>query len=208
MRGFALPHPIAPAVFVNSKDVKPARIFTLVHEFVHLLLGSEGISNLNISERSRSAEQRLEVFCNAVAGETLVPRSDLTRSLRTMAQADDLDSTIRTLADSYSVSREVIARRLADINYITRECYREKREKYQSEFEERPRGRQGEFKIPRATMVVRDNGRAFTRLVLTSYNEGFIFGRDVSNLLNAKLKHLDRIRDAVYPVRLQGGATQ
>lgn len=205
MRGFALPDPIAPTVFVNSHDPRPARIFTLMHEFVHLLLGSEGVSNLSISERSRSAEQRLEVFCNAVAGEILVPRSDLTGRLRTMDRADDLDSAIKTLASAYSVSREVIARRMADVTYITKECYREKREQYQSDFEERPRVKQGEFKIPRATMIVRDNGRAFTKLVLTSYNEGFILGRDVSNLLNTKLKHLDRIRDTVYPVGPRAG---
>lgn len=72
-RGFAISHPLAPLVFINSADAPAARLFTLMHELAHIWVGSSGISNA-----SPGNARREEVFCNAVAGEFLAPHDVFT----------------------------------------------------------------------------------------------------------------------------------
>ena len=75
-RGFAISHPLAPLVFINSADAPAARLFTLLHELAHLWVGSSGISNA--SPATPGNVRREEVFCNAVAGEFLAPHDVFT----------------------------------------------------------------------------------------------------------------------------------
>lgn len=69
-RGFALADEVAPFIVINDRDSRTAWSFTLAHEFVHLLLGETGISGV-------WAENEIEVFCNRVAGEYLLPQEEL-----------------------------------------------------------------------------------------------------------------------------------
>ncbi len=55
-----------------------------------------------------------------------------------------------------------------------------------------------EIIIPYFRIVVKNNGRAFSRTVLSAYADGDIYGRDVSGLLDTKLKHLDAITHDVF----------
>jgi Zn-dependent peptidase ImmA (M78 family) len=206
MRGFVLVDPLAPTITINAKDARSARVFTLLHEFGHILLGEEGISNLVLPPHPRTPEQKIEVFCNALAAEILVPASDLQGRVSSAGAANDLDPMIESLANLYKVSREVIARRLADLEIITRGTYEQKREQYIAEFAQRSKEEPKEYRIRYARMVVRNNGRAFTRLVLNAYGESLITARDVSNLLNAKLRHLPRIEAEAFPLAWMRGA--
>ncbi len=69
-RGFAIADPIAPLVVVNDQDAKTAWSFTTLHETVHLFLGTTGISGGN-------TDARIERYCNDVAGEILLPTSEV-----------------------------------------------------------------------------------------------------------------------------------
>jgi len=205
MRGFALPDPIAPVLLINSKDTRSARIFTLMHEFAHLALGSEGVSNLNLPETPTTPEQKIEVFCNALAAETLVPARSLRSQLESFTDwRDDVDTSVSALARSYAVSREVIARRLTDAGFTTREFYEQKRDELKDEFERYSSSRRKQkFRVPHARIILRNNGRAFARLVLSAYGENLITGRDVSSLLNMKLKHYARIEAEIFPHKVR-----
>lgn len=73
-RGFALVDDIAPLVFVNTHQTLNGQIFTLAHEFAHVWRGASGIGNENLRV---AAQSEVERWCNAVASEVLVPRSEL-----------------------------------------------------------------------------------------------------------------------------------
>lgn len=73
-RGFALSDKYAPLIFVNISDSANARTFTLIHEFVHLLLGNTGISS---PEADPDPQNQIEQYCNAVASEYLLPEKTL-----------------------------------------------------------------------------------------------------------------------------------
>lgn len=67
-RGFAISDDRAPVIFINTADTPQAQIFTLLHEFAHLLLGESGVSDL-----SPHNLRKIEHVCNRLAAEFLVP---------------------------------------------------------------------------------------------------------------------------------------
>jgi Zn-dependent peptidase ImmA (M78 family) len=75
-RGFALSDPLAPVVFVNSQDARAAQNFTLAHEFAHLWLNQSGVSNVDMRTGPSSIRNQIEIVCNQVAAEFLVPQEE------------------------------------------------------------------------------------------------------------------------------------
>jgi Zn-dependent peptidase ImmA (M78 family)/transcriptional regulator with XRE-family HTH domain len=114
-RGFALSDAKAPVVFINSADAPSARLFTLIHELAHIWIGSSGISSgsINIGRQD-------EVFCNAVAGEFLVPEASF---LEGWNHNVEWFENLPILASHFRVSKLVIARRACDLNLISNTYY-------------------------------------------------------------------------------------
>lgn len=114
-RGFAMSNPVAPVVFINSADAPSARLFTLIHELAHIWIGSSGISSASVN-----CGRQEEIFCNAVAGEFLVPEA----SLRGVWKSDiGWTENLPLLAPHFRVSPLVIARRACDLGLIARDTY-------------------------------------------------------------------------------------
>ena len=116
-RGFALVDPVAPLVFVNGADTKAAQMFTLAHEIAHVWLGESGVSNVDVAS---SPGNGIELWCNHVAAELLVPQ-DLIR-MEFNAAADLHDETTR-LARRFKVSTLVVLRRMYDTGALDRERF-------------------------------------------------------------------------------------
>lgn len=107
-RGFVLPDPHVPLVFINNADAQAAQMFTLAHELAHVWLGSPGV--LNFREMKPAANET-ESFCNETAAEFLVPKAEL-------AARWGVQKSFYDLAKYFKVSPLVIARRLLDAGYI------------------------------------------------------------------------------------------
>lgn len=109
-RGFALvSEKNAPMIFVNNKDSKTAQMFTLAHEFTHVLVGvSAGFAGID-----GNYHNIIETYCDKVAAEFLVPEFLLKQYW----------STIDKCSKIFKVSRLVIARRAHDLNLISDEEY-------------------------------------------------------------------------------------
>lgn len=73
MLGFSLPDRPLAVIGVNRKLHPNGRTFTLLHEAAHVYLGESGICDIDEGQLRPPQEQRVEVFCNAVAGAALVP---------------------------------------------------------------------------------------------------------------------------------------
>lgn len=71
-RGFSLSDELAPFIVINDGDSRAAWSFTLLHELVHILLGQTGISAGYLGND-------IEVFCNEIAGEFLLPDEEVHR---------------------------------------------------------------------------------------------------------------------------------
>jgi len=114
-RGFAVSDRYAPVVFINIADAPAARLFTLIHELAHIWIGSSGISSASPAD-----SRRIETFCNAVAGEFLVPELLFRERWK---HAINWITQLPELAASFHVSKLVIARRACDLGCISRDAY-------------------------------------------------------------------------------------
>jgi Zn-dependent peptidase ImmA (M78 family) len=114
-RGFALPDPLAPLVFINTADYVPAQVFTLMHEIAHIWLNKGGVSSVGIINHSHN---RTEKKCNDIAAEVLVPEENF---IELWTQDDDsLDEKTTQLSKFFKTSKIVIARRATDLEFITK----------------------------------------------------------------------------------------
>lgn len=200
MRGFSVSEDVLPVIVINIKDLPQARLFTLLHELTHIMLRMGGLCTLE-------EVQDIEVFCNRVAGATLVPQEWLLNEKVVRdrgAQSEWDEAIIRSLARRFSVSREVVIRRLLIANYATNDFYRRKREEYRREFENFHTPQEG-FATP-DVLAVSYAGRMFVRLVLDSYHQEKITTSDASDYLEVKVKHLENIEKAVQSPTLELGA--
>lgn len=113
-QGFAISDPMAPLVFINGQDYQAPKIFTLLHELAHIWIGRSGISL--IDETLQSSALDIEVLCNKVAAEALVPRAEFESEWNVKQSSYD---QIERLARHFLVSALVIIRRAKELNKIS-----------------------------------------------------------------------------------------
>lgn len=206
MRGFSISEAPLPAVVLNVSDPVRPRIFTMLHEAVHLGLRDGGLCDLDDEQNRPPEELRAEVFCNHAAGAALVPRARLLAEPEVTGQTRATgwsDADIEALASRYRISREALVRRLVLVGRTTNDFYLRKRKQYSQEYlawaQERASREEGGF-APPDTMAVSTAGRLFTRLVLDGYAREVITASDVSDYLEIRLKHLPKIERTVLGV--------
>ena len=199
MRGFSISAVPFPVIVVNAKDSPRGRVFTLVHEFAHLLINRGGLCDLHTTTRAQSQEEETEVFCNQVAGCFFLPEGAFLREpivTSKTRRAPWEESEIRELAEKYSVSQEVVLRRLLTLGRITESFYRQRRQELLEPYKREAARGQGGY-APYHLVKVRDLGRAFIRLVLEAYHTETINSSDVAEMLGVRLKHLPTIEQEV-----------
>lgn len=200
MRGVSLPADVLPIIILNGGEAHAGRLFTLLHEFTHLLLRQGGVCDLAPVD-NETPDARIEAFCNAVAGNVLVPADALLAGLpHQRSHAWDMDE-LETLASRFSVSREVILRRLLSLGRTTTAHYEAMRVRFQEEsrrLSEERKKKEGAGGPPPSVMAVRNLGRPYIKLVLSAYSRERIDLSTVSDYLGVKLKHLRRIESLVY----------
>jgi Zn-dependent peptidase ImmA (M78 family)/DNA-binding XRE family transcriptional regulator len=197
MRGFSISQRPFPVVVVNAKDSPRGRTFTLIHEFVHIALGKGGICDLR--DNDLDVDHTLEVYCNRVAGEVLVPKEALLSEYIVRQNYENIwdDYQITNLSNRYMVSKEVILRRLLILGKTSQAEYRRKRNEFTEAYKHQRTGKTGY--MPYFRKVLRDNGTAYTNLVLSAYYNEAISSRDLSNFLGGiKLKHVPSIEQALF----------
>ncbi|MGH7193451.1 MAG: ImmA/IrrE family metallo-endopeptidase, partial [Candidatus Saccharimonadales bacterium] len=195
MRGYSIAQFPLPVVVLNRKDAPAGRAFTLLHELTHLMLRSSGVCDLDERPDRSPGDQRTEVYCNHVAGAALLPRRSLLAHPAVQAHGGEpawRQDELELLARHYSVSREVVLRRLLIAGRTSKPFYEKTRNQLQRDYEKRQKN-EG-FVTPSAD-AVSTAGKPFVRLVLGAYNDDRLTTSDVSDYLGVKLKHLDKIRN-------------
>lgn len=185
--GFSLIDPEFPIIYLNNGTAKTRQIFTIFHELAHILVGSSGITKTDYSYiSSLSGEDRsIEVFCNAFAGEFLVPSADFENRFD---RHQPVEQSAGELASYYNVSREVILRKLLDRGVVSQEYYEEMAEKWIQQFEETRRsGRGGDYYATQAEYL----GDRYMNLVFSQYYEGKVSLQQLASYLNIKAKSVE-----------------
>ena len=172
-RGFALANPLAPLVFINGKDTKAAQMFTLAHELAHIWLGETALSDVG---PVTMPSNNIEVWCNQVAAELLVPLVVLHDTYRGDIS---LREELNHLARWFKVSTLVILRRLHDAGKLSREELWFTYEQELKRLRSLSKGSGGNFYL---TLPARVSKR-FARALVISTLEGQTLHRDAFRLL-------------------------
>jgi Zn-dependent peptidase ImmA (M78 family) len=106
-RGFLLYDDITPLIFINSRDSKAGKIFTLIHEYIHFLLQEDDIF---IDEDSD------ETNMNMITAEFLIPASHVQELWDN--SRPELEQ-IEELSKLFHVSRLAVAIKLKELGKIS-----------------------------------------------------------------------------------------
>lgn len=210
MRGFSIPGRV-PVVVINALDWPRGQVFTLLHEFAHLMLREGGICDLLEPDGAQGG--RVETWCNAVAAATLMPRRAFVDQIDVVERNTEPDEgaaeavwgneVLAQLSYRWGVSEEAVVRRLVTLNQAPLSFYRLKREEYQArrdaEREQERAIRRGKKSggPPPYRMAIRDRGKPYVRLVLDAYHRDALSMSSVSTLLSLKVRHLESLEREV-----------
>lgn len=198
MRGYSVYKKQLPFIVVNRKDTESSRIFTLIHELVHLYLRSSGLCDLESRTDIPPEEQYLEQYCNSVAANVLVPAEHfLNHTIITDNHTNDWSELeISRLARDYCVSREMIARRLTEVGIADVGFYKVMREKYLDEYKKSKSKKRSGFVSP-SVDVISKGGNVFSGIIIRSLKSHKINSSQASELLGIKLKHIKKISSSL-----------
>jgi Zn-dependent peptidase ImmA (M78 family) len=198
--GFAIAADVSPVISVNRKDTLTRRTFSLLHEFVHLMVRISGVSDLETDEQRPPEDQRIEIFCNQVAAAALMPKDTLLAQAGVAEQGFRSegwsDTQISDLARGFNVSREALVRRLLTFDRTTNAFYTRKRNQYLAEYQAhlaRQREKTTEIKRNMPQETVSHFGKPLIRMLLGNYYQDRMTLSDVSGYLGLKVKHIPKL---------------
>lgn len=193
MRGACIAKTKLPIIIINSNDSPNGRIFSLFHELVHVVLREEGITNFRYSNREEF--DPVEIFCNRVAAEILVPSELILSNYIVGAHQDGetwSNEEINGLSSHFCVSPEVIYRRLLTLEKVDLDSYLRFREEQNQIV--RQKQKSGDY----YRNVVAKNGRLFLNLALQSYYQDKINASSLYDYIQVKLSNLVKLEDKLY----------
>lgn len=194
-RGFSLSAgSLPPGIALSSADSETGRVFTLVHELVHVLRGDTAV--ICDPDGNAEAQEEIERLCNSVAASTLMPRRDLERHA---FKEGDLDpESVDRWASKFGVSGEAFLRRLVDLNQISWSFYLSERSRLSTRWEGvRALRRRRQGGPPPDRVAIAKNGRLLTSLTLDAYAQGALTTTKTLGLLEVKDRWLPRVQAAV-----------
>lgn len=185
MRGLCIFYDEIPIILLNGKDSPNGRIFSLFHELTHLLMGESAICGDDENES-------IEVFCNNVAGNFLVPKENLVNTIKDCDYCSE--ESLKKLSHTYGVSKDVILRRLYDIKKINRTEYESKIEKFTGiPITSGKKGGGGNY----LNNQIKYNSKPYYSLIVSAYDSGVINISEFTKFTNLSQKHIPEIRAKV-----------
>lgn len=187
--GFCLYDIKYPVIYINNSMSYSRQIFTLFHELCHILIKTSGIDKANDDYISRLEldNRKLEMICNMFAGKFLVPTNDL---LKLIDNVEINEKNIEKLSKKYSVSRDVILRKLLDMGKISKEAYEKKHSDYQDEMYRKPinNGGGNYYNTKKAYL-----GENYINDVCSNYYSGKIDLYETANYLNVRVEAIPQL---------------
>lgn len=199
MRGLSVAYDTFPIIALNRKDEPSARLFTLLHELVHIVTRTSGICNDMSQDKSNISQ--MELFCNKIAGLALVPTELLLQNkhMRSIRKYGLDDTYISAIARDFAVSREVILHRLWDIGIIEKISYFDILKRYSDEYIAYKNRRKADGFLPPALDKGTQVGKLYTKTVMSAYHADKLSPREASScLLGLRIKHFGAIERWCY----------
>lgn len=180
-----------PFILVNHYDVEAAtgRLFTLLHEYAHLLTNRDGL----VCD-FRGAGGDLEPFANRFAARMLLSYDELKKRLTELGQDRSRETWSDQILDEvrrpFFVSRDVVAIALQELALAPNDFYQRKREQWESR---QPFGRGKGGRPSRIEQKRRELGLSLTNLLTQAYKRHAISPIDVADIAGIKVEKIKQI---------------
>jgi Zn-dependent peptidase ImmA (M78 family)/transcriptional regulator with XRE-family HTH domain len=204
MQGFVITDRLAPFVFINSEDWDAPQLFTLVHELAHIWIDQSGISNEILPDNPhRDQLDPIELFCNRVAAEALMPKDQMEKLDNEIFDSAD---KVYKAAKQYGVSAFALLFRAFDLNRIPLLRYRKLKGDTDKAFrdfvvkeEEKALAKKQKPGGPDHYLIQANrNGHLFTKFIMDAFRGGFIQPTEASSLLNTPVNKFPKLEAFVY----------
>lgn len=188
-RGFVLADEYPFVIVVNSSDHIVARIFTLLHEYGHVLLRESGVDNPDCATDNQ--QYAVERWCNNFASEFLLP-SDILKNevLGRDTGIMDFEANEKFIT-KMKISKSMFYYKLYLKNYIDNRAFNEVMDILR-------RGSLNNREIEGFGMtverrVLREKGQKYVSLVSNNIDKGLINHNDALDYLSIQRKDLDKV---------------
>jgi Zn-dependent peptidase ImmA (M78 family) len=207
-RGFALIDSDPKVIVISKNDAIRGKIFTLIHEYAHILLRESAICNLDSDNSSDAEIARIENWCNRFAASFLFPKEKAIEEFaRYNPATDDFLKFLEYLSKKYKLSSSSLLVRFRFLDKIDYPFYIATKERIESILQanktkakedretKKAKGLEVSFapKKPKEKSIYDDRGSNFVSLVLENSNKGYITERDVMDILELKVNHLVKL---------------
>lgn len=213
LRGYAIYNKKLPIIGINNQETDNGKKFTLFHELAHLVLQKDGLSNFE----SYNIKNNLEVICNSIAAEILVPEEYLNEFITKQKISIFTDSeNIKKLSKFFKVSEEVIIRRLLTLNYINKTEYQKykeelnnyifftKKAKKSINTKRNFKSKKTKYEINKkekdnrkATTTIKQNGKFYIKYLFNAYENDIIDDLDLTDNLNQSIDVINSIHEKI-----------
>ena len=195
LSGFCLIHQQYPIIMVNNSNSFTRQIFTLLHELGHILYGVNGVTDIDESylEFLGKDDRKIEVQCNRFAAEVLVPSKRFESDIPFLK--GEGGGAISDLANKYSVSREVILRRMLDFNLIDRDYYVAQSAQWNKDYlRSNKEASGGNWYLTKMSYL----GESFVQTAFHNHRQGRFDASTLAMHLNVKAKNLKKFESYVW----------
>ena len=204
VKGFAVSDKYAPFIFVNSADGKNSQLFTLIHELTHLWINASGVSSFDLIDFRNSEDLKkydpIEVLCNRVTAEILMPKSSFSSILRNYKTITP--QIVEKIAKEMRVSSFALSVRMLNLNIISEIQFNQFRKVFKDNYDEylkiqanKPKQKGGPSYY---ILKIRKNSKAFTLYIYGYYKSGKITGYEANKLLDIKVSNFKNLEKHLY----------
>ena len=197
--GLCINDDLFPVILINNSMSFARQIFTLFHEFYHLVSNTSGAEIIrdDYYKYLDISQSKTEKNCDTFANEFLVPTDDFKFEL---SKKEIDDHRIAELATLYSVSKEAIMYKLWTLKIITPKEYESLKETFYGDAIRNQKKKNGEnssggnYYFTKLAYL----GSSYTGDVFKQLYSGKIDSFRASEMLNSKVDHLPQLEAAYF----------
>ena len=200
VRGFTLFDGNPKLILVNSQDTIRPRLFTLLHEYAHILLNTDGLCLLDLNDENNPDEKRdaaIEKWCNEFAGASIMPKKMMLEELYGGAGGTP-QQVVGRLSIKFCSSRTATVVRILNLigDDSRKKDYFDYYRTLVSKPIPKPSGGGGSGR-DMASECINKHGRWYARLVSDSRDRGLITARDMTRYLDLQTKHFENLEGLI-----------
>lgn len=195
VRGFSLYNDDYPSIIVlNSSDTTNGKIFTLFHEYYHILLKQSGICYPG-EDKDQEPDNDIEKRCNYFSGSFLVPKKDFLNKYKELNNSNDIKK-INKLVKKFKVSHFVILHRLYQLELISSRQFHQIYQEL-NKYKNKPEIFRGSHENIYSKKIISRHGSRFVYLTIQAVETKKLSTIDATQILGIKSDGINRYNKLV-----------